>query len=152
MVTDFAPSMILPQTSIVIAEPPTRLKRKAATKATEASQPSQKRKRSSPSVTESDKSLASTQTCPPTASSNSAPSRQKRRQMIKEQKIQKKSIVKTIQNTAARNQNEETNFSVGPFSPIQTYPTQYYVSPKYEGPENSIKIREAECTYESDSD
>ena len=61
-VIDFAPPMVLPQTSIVIAEPPTRLKQKAATKATEALQSSHKRKRSSPSVTESDESLASTQT------------------------------------------------------------------------------------------
>ena len=36
MVIDFAPPMVLPQTSIVIAEPPTRPKQKAATKATEA--------------------------------------------------------------------------------------------------------------------
>ena len=40
MVTDFAPPMVLPQTSIVIAKPPTRPKRKAATKVTEALQPS----------------------------------------------------------------------------------------------------------------
>ena len=51
---DFESPMVLPQTSIVIAEPPTRPKRKAATKGTEALQPSHKRKRSSPSVTESD--------------------------------------------------------------------------------------------------
>ena len=79
-VTDFAPPMELPLTSIVIAEPPTRPKRKAATKATESFQPTQKRKRSSPSITESDESLASTQTCPLATSSSSAPSRQKRRQ------------------------------------------------------------------------
>ena len=35
-VIDFAPPMALPQTSIVIAEPPTRPKQNAATKATEA--------------------------------------------------------------------------------------------------------------------
>ena len=76
-VVNFAPPIALPRTSIVIAEPTTRPKRKAATKATETLQPTHKRKRSSPSVTESDESLASTQTCPPTASSTSAPSRQK---------------------------------------------------------------------------
>ena len=65
-VTDFAPPMTLPQTSIVIAEPPIRPKRKAATKATTTLQPSQKRKRSSPSITESDLSIASTQNYPQT--------------------------------------------------------------------------------------
>ena len=59
-VTDFAAPMTLPQTSVVIAEPPTRPKRKAASRATEALQPSHKRKRSSPSITESDETLAST--------------------------------------------------------------------------------------------
>ena len=51
-VIEFAPPMALPQTSIVIAEPPTRPKRKAATKAKEALQLSQKRKQSFPSKTE----------------------------------------------------------------------------------------------------
>ena len=104
-VIDFAPPMTLPQTLIVIPEPPTQSKRKAATRATEALQPSQKRKHSSPSITELDESLASTKTSPPIASSTSAPSRQKRRQMIKQQQIQYKSIVSKIQKTAASNQN-----------------------------------------------
>ena len=51
--SDFAPPVELPLTSIVIAEPPSRPKRKAATKASAAIQPL-KRKRSSPSITESD--------------------------------------------------------------------------------------------------
>ena len=46
--TELAPPMELPHTSTVIAEPPTRPKRKAATKATKSFQPTQKRKRSSP--------------------------------------------------------------------------------------------------------
>ena len=71
--------------------------------------------------------------------------------MIKQPQIQNKSIATTIQNRAARNQNEETIFSVGTCTPVQTYPTQYYVFPNYEGPENSMTVREAECTYESDS-
>ena len=96
IVIDSAPPMVLPKTSIVIAEPPTRPEREAATKATEAVQSSHKRERSSPSVTESDESLAPTQTCHPTISSTSAPSRQKRRQMIKQQQMQNKSIVSTI--------------------------------------------------------
>ena len=62
-VIDFAPPMTLPQTSIVIAEPPARSKRKAATKASTAIQPSHKR--SSPSITELDESMASTHNCPP---------------------------------------------------------------------------------------
>ena len=152
MVTDFAPPMVVPQTSIVIAEPPTRPKRKAASKTTEALQASQKRKRSSPSVTERDQSLASTPTCPPTVSSTSAPSRQKRMQIIEQQQIQNKSIVTTIQNRAARNKNEETIFSVGPCTPVQAYPTQYYVFPNYEGPENSMTVCEAECAYKIDFD
>ena len=64
-VIDFAPPMVLQQTSILIAELPTRSKRKAATRATEAVLPSHKRKRSSPSVIESDELLASIETCPP---------------------------------------------------------------------------------------
>ena len=125
-VTDFAPPITFPQTSIVIAEPPIWTKRKAATKATTAIQPSYKRKRSSPSISELDESMASTHTCPPKLSSNTAPSRQKRRQMKKQQQIQNKSIVSTIKNTSARNQvAEEWNFRVGSCLPIQTYPTQY---------------------------
>ena len=46
----------MPSTSIVIAEPPSRPKRKAATKASAALIPL-KRKRSTPSVTESDESV-----------------------------------------------------------------------------------------------
>ena len=72
--------------------------------------------------------------------------------MIKQQQIQNKSVVSTIQKTAERNQNSETDFSVGPCSPVQTFPTQYYVSPNYEGPKHSMTVCEAECTYESDSD
>ena len=106
-ICDFAPPRELPLTSIVIAEPPTRPKRKAATKTTAALQPL-KRKRSSPSITESDESLASFQTCPPTTSSST--------------------------------------------SPVQTYPTQYYISPNYEGPATSMTVGEAERLYESDTD
>ena len=76
-VTEHASPKELPLTSIVIAEPPSRLKRKAATKTTQFFQPIPKRKRSSPSITESDESLASIQTRPPTTSSSSAPSQQK---------------------------------------------------------------------------
>ena len=65
-------------------------------KSTEALQPTQKRKRSSPSITDSDDSLASRQTCSPTASSVSAPSRQKRTQLIEQQQIQNKLIASTI--------------------------------------------------------
>ena len=39
-VSDFAPPVTLPQTSTVVAEPPTRPRRKAATKATTTIQPS----------------------------------------------------------------------------------------------------------------
>ena len=67
---DLAPPMEFPLTSIVIAESPSRPKRKAATKATAAIMPLSKRKRSSPSITESDESLASVQTCPPITSSS----------------------------------------------------------------------------------
>ena len=98
-----------------MSERPTQPKRKAATNATAALNTTHKRKRSSPSKTESDESMASTQTCPPNLSSNSAQSRPKRRHMIKIQQIQNKSIVSTIMITAARNQDdEETNFSVDP--------------------------------------
>ena len=127
---DFAPPMELPLTSIVIAEPPTRPKSKAATKARAALQPL-KRKRSSPSITESDESLATVQTCPPTTSSSTALSRSKRRQLIKQTEIQNKSIVTSIKKAATQSQHVETDFTVGPSSPVQTYPTQYYISPNY---------------------
>ena len=110
---DFAPPMELPLTSIVISEPPRRPKRKAATKATAALQPF-KRKRSSPSIKESDESLASVQTCPPTTSSSTAPSRSKRRQLIKQIQIQNKSIVTSIKKAATQSQHVETDFTVGP--------------------------------------
>ena len=76
--SDSAPPIELPITSIVFAEPPSRPERKAATKATAAPQPSTKRKRSSPSITESYEYLASVQKCPPSTSSFSAPSRSKK--------------------------------------------------------------------------
>ena len=72
--------------------------------------------------------------------------------MIKQQQIQNKSIVSTIKKTATSNQDQETDFTVGPSSPVQSFPTQYYVSANYEGTKNSMTVREAECSYESDSD
>ena len=151
-VTDFAPPMELPLTSIVIAEPPTRPKRKSATNATESFQPTQKRKRFSPSITESDEFLASTQTSPPTTSSSSTPSHQKRRQLIKQTQIQNKSIVSTIQKTAAQNQNVDSHYRVNPCSSVRNNQTQYYISPNYEGQETSMTVGEAERIYESESD
>ena len=149
---DFAPPMELPLKSIVIAEPPSRPKMKTATKATAALQPLSKRKRSSPSITESDESLASVQTCPPTTSSSTAHSRSKRRQLIKQTQIQNKSIISSIRKAAAQSQNVETDYTVGQCSPVQKYPTQYYISPNYEGPETSMTVGGAERLYESDSD
>ena len=112
--SDFAVPMEMPSTSIVIAEPPSRPKRKAATKASGALKPL-KRQRSTPSVTESDESRAS-------------------------------------MTTAAHSQHNESDFTVGPCSPAQSYPTQHYISPNYEGPEASMTVGEAERFYESDSD
>ena len=141
-ISDFAPPMELPLTSIEIAKPPSRPKRKAATKASAALQPL-KRKRASPSITESDESIASVQTCPPTTSSSSAPSRNKRRQLIKQTQIQNKSIVSSIKKLAAQSQDAETDYTVGQCSPVQTFLTQYYISPNYEGPETSMTVGEA---------
>ena len=87
--SDFAVPMEMPSTSIVIAEPSSRPKRKADTKASAALIPL-KRKRSIPSVTESDESVTSVQTCPPTTSSRGVIARNKRRQIIKQQQIQNK--------------------------------------------------------------
>ena len=148
---DFALPMELPLTSIVIAEAPSRPKRKAATKVSAAIQPL-KRKRSSPSITESDESLASVQTCPPTTSSSTAPSRNKRRQLIKQIQIKNKSIVPSIKRVAAQSQDVETDYTVGQCSPVQTFPNQYYISPNYEGPETFMTVGEAERLYEGDSD
>ena len=121
-VTDVMPPMNLPQTTFVIGEPPTRSKKKAATKTTTAIQPSHKQKRSSPSITESDELMASTQTCPPNLSAKTAPSRQKRRQMIIQQQTQNKSIVSTIKTTAALNQDaEQSNITVLRLSELRKF-------------------------------
>ena len=151
ILSDFVPPMELPVTSIVIEEPPSRSKRKAATKVSAAIQPL-KRKRSSPSITESDQSLASVQTCPPTTSSSTSPSRKKKRQLIKQTQIKNKSIVSSIKKVAAQSQDMETDYTVGQFSPVQTFLTHYYISPNYEGPETSMTVGEAERLYESESD
>ena len=98
---DLAVPMELPTTSIVIAEPPSRPKRKAATKASVALIPS-KRKRPTVSITESDESATSVQTCPPTTSSTGAIGKQRRRQNIKKQQIENKSIISAIQTAAAQ--------------------------------------------------
>ena len=149
--SDFAVPMEMPPSSIEIAEPSSRTKRKAATKASAALKPS-KRQRSKPSVTASDESIASVQICPSTASSSSTPSRNKRRQIIKQIQIQNRSIVSAIKTAAAQSQHNESDFTVGPCSPAQSYPTQYYISPNYEGPQASMTVGEAERFYESDSD
>ena len=147
---DFAVPMEMPSTSIVIAEPPSRPNRKAATKAS-AALISMKRKRSTPSVTESDESVTSVQTCPPTKSSPDVYAK-KRRQIINQKQIQNKSIISAIKTAAAQSPQCETDFIVGSCSPTQSYPTQHYVSPNYEGPESSMTVGEAERYYESDSD
>ena len=149
--SDFAVPMEMPSTSIVIAEPPSRPKRKAATKAS-AALITLKRKRSTPSVTESDESVTSVQTCPPTTSTPGVIARSKRRQIIKQQQIQNKSIISAIQTATARTQQSESDFTVGTCSPTQSYPTQFYVSPNYEGPESAMTVGDAERYYESDSD
>ena len=151
LTSNFAVPMEMPSTSFVIAEPPSRPKRKAATKTSAALIPL-KRKRSTPSVTESDVSVTSVQTCPPTTSSPGVYARNKSRQIIKQKQIQNKSIISSIKTTAAQSQQSEIDFLVGPCSPTQSYPTQYYVSPTYEGQESSMTVGEAERYYERDSD
>ena len=79
--SDFAVPMEMPSTSIVIAEPSGRSKRKAATKAS-AALILLKRKLSTRSVTESDESVTSVQTCPPTTFSHGVYATNKRRQII----------------------------------------------------------------------
>ena len=148
---DLAVPMELPTTSIVIAEPPSRPKRKAATKASVALIPT-KRKRSKVSITESDESATSVQTCLPTTSSTGVIGKQKRRQNIKKQQIENKSVISAIQTAAAQSNQEESTFTVGPCSPTTSYPTQFYVSPNYEEPELSMTVGEAERYYESESD
>ena len=99
--SDFAVPMEMPSTSIIVVEPPSGPKRKAASKASAALKPL-KRQRSTPSVTESDESNASVQTCHPTASNSSAPSRNKRRKIIKQTQIKNKSIISAIKTAAAQ--------------------------------------------------
>ena len=113
---DLAVPMGLPILSIVIAEPPSRPKRKAATKASAALLPS-KRKRSAISTTESDESVTPIQSCPPTTPSTAAIGKQKRLQNLKKQQIENKSIISAIQTAAAQSNQEESNFTVGPCSP-----------------------------------
>ena len=149
--SDFAVPMEMPLTSIVIAEPPRRPKRKAAAKASAALIPL-KRNRSTLSVTELYESVTSVQTCPPTTSTPGVYARNKRRHIIKQKRIQNKSIISAIKTAAAQSQQNETDFTVDACSPTQSYPTQYYVSPNYEGPETSMTVGEAERYYESDSD
>ena len=100
---DLAVPMELPTSSIIIAEPPSRTNRKAATKASAALIPS-KRKRSAISTTESDESVNPIQSCPPTTPSTSAIGKQKRRQNIKKQQIENKSII-SIRTCQVRNTN-----------------------------------------------
>ena len=148
---DLAVPMELLTTSIVIAEPPIRPKQKAATKASVALIPT-KRKRSTVSITESDESATSVQTCPPTTSSTGEIGKHERRQNIKKQQIENKSIISAIQTAAAQSNQEESNLTVGPCSPTTSYPTQFYVSPNCEEPELSMTVGEAERYYESESD
>ena len=122
-------------------------------RATTTTQHSQKRRRASPSITESDESMASAQTCQPNLSANSAPSQLMRRQILKKQQIKNKFIIFTIKNTSARSQDtQQSNFQLGPCSPNQPNPTQCCVSPNNEGPENSLTVREAEYASDSDAD
>ena len=139
--SDFAVPMEMPSTLIVIAEPPSRPKRKAATKASTALVPL-KRKLSTPSVTESDESVTSVQTCPPTTSNPGVFAGNKRRQIIKQQQIQNKLIISAIETAAAQTQQSESDFTVGPCSPTQSYSTQFYVSPNYEGLESAMTVGE----------
>ena len=132
MTTVLAPLLKLPQTLIAIAESPSHPKCKAAIRATPTTQPSKKRKRWSPSITDLDESMASTQYCLPDLSASSAPTRQKRCQKLKEQQIMTKSIISTIRKTADQNRETQTShFQVGTLAPDQPYPTQYYISPNY---------------------
>ena len=141
------------QASMVIAEPLSCPKRKAAMRATPRTQPSQKQKTPSPSITESNESMALTQTCPEICQQECVPSRQKRGQMLIEQQLKNKSIISTIKNSADQNQEtESSDFQVGTCSPCQPNLTQYYFSPNYEGPDTSLTVRKAECASDSEMD
>ena len=73
--------------------------------------------------------------------------------MLKEQQAKNKFKILTIKKTAARNQDTKlSDFQAGTYSPDQPYPTQYYISPNYEGPENSMTVCEAEFASHSDTD
>ena len=61
-------------------------------------------------------------------------------------------MVSKIQKSAAKSQNVESDYTLGPCSPVQFYPTQYFISSNYEGPEMSMTVGEAERLYESDSE
>ena len=108
--SDFTVPMEMPSSSIVIAEHPSRPKRKAATKASAALKPL-KRQFSTPSITESDESIAPVRICPPTVSSYNAPSQNKRRQIIKKTQIQNRSIISAIKTAAAQSQHNESDYA-----------------------------------------
>ena len=147
----FAAPINLPTSSFVIAEPPSRPKRKAASKASAILMPA-KRTRTSVSVTGSDESAASTQTGPPMTSSSSVTGKQKRRQQLKQKQMENKTLISQIQTAASQTQHVESDYTVPPCSPTPAFPVQYYVSPNYEGPEVSMTVGEAERYYESESD
>ena len=144
--SDFAVPMEMPSTSIVIAESPSRPKRKAATKASAALIKNVQHPRLPNQMNPSHQYKL-----PPTTSRPGVIARNKRREIIKQQQIQNKSIISAIKTAAAQTHQSETDFTVGPCSPTQSYPTQFYVSPSYEGPESSMTVGEAERYYESDS-
>ena len=97
--------------------------------------------------------MASTHTCPPTLSASNAPSRQKGRQILKEQQIENKSIISKIQNSANQNQElQPSDFQVGVCSTDHSYAAQNNVSPNYEKPETSLTVKEAEYVLDSNSE
>ena len=141
----------LATTEQVIKEPPQRLKRKLTIKTTQPF--SYKRLRKSPSITELDEPLNSTQTFVPIFSFSIAPPRQKHRQLLKQKQIENKSIIPTIQRTATQNPDVQiSDLHVGTCSPDPYYPTQYYVSSNFEEPETSMTVKQAEGASDTDSD
>ena len=62
-----------------------------------------------------------------------------------------KDLISTIKTTGSQNPDcPETNLQIETCSPDIPYPTQNYVSQKYE--ETAMTVREAKCTSDSDSD
>ena len=111
-------------------------------------QSSNKRQRTSPSITESDECMNSMQTSPPTLSLKRAPIRQSLRQLIKQKQIEKK--VHNPKNLPAKSRRPSHHTSVRNMLPRCALSNRVLCFPYYE--ETAMTVGEAESAKGPDSD